>query len=108
MKSVDPKPASPLGQRIGAQETRKLQALRDQKKGVWYGLGLFGIVGWTVVVPALGGAALGAWLDKYHPQSFSWTLTLLLAGLVAGCFTAWGWVAKEDKTMHPPKPKIDD
>ena len=103
-----PKPGSPLGQRIGAQETRKLQALRAQKTSVWYGLGLFGMVGWAVVVPALAGAALGAWLDRRIPQSFSWTLTLLLTGLVTGCFMAWAWVAKEDKTMHPPKSKTDD
>ena len=29
----------------------------------------------------------------------SWTLTLMIVGLVIGCINAWAWVAKEDKEM---------
>lgn len=101
MKPAPPKSASPLGRRIGALETRKLHAQHDQKKGVWYGLGMFGMIGWSVAVPVLVGTALGVWLDRHHPQPFSWTLTLLLAGLAAGCFTAWAWVTSEGH--EPPK-----
>jgi ATP synthase protein I len=46
------------------------------------------------------GAALGLWLDKRHPGTHSWTLALLVAGLVIGCLNAWHWVAKEDKAMQ--------
>lgn len=111
MKPAPPKPASPLGQRIGALETRKLHAQHDQKKGVWYGLGMFGMIGWSVAVPVLVGTALGVWLDRHHPQPFSWTLTLLLVGLVAGCFTAWAWVNSEGHESPknlPNKPLSDD
>lgn len=105
MKPLPDKSGSPLGQRIGALETRKLRARRDQGQGVWYGLGMFGMIGWSVTVPGLVGTALGVWLDRHHPQSFSWTLSLLLAGLVAGCFTAWAWVASEG---HEPAKKLPD
>ena len=42
-----------------------------------------------------GGALLGLWLDRVAPQGFSWTLALLLGGVVVGVFIAWGWVLKE-------------
>jgi ATP synthase protein I len=60
---------------------------------------MMGLIGWSVVLPTLGGAAFGMWVDKRHPGEHSWTLALLVAGLVLGCFNAWHWVAKEDEEM---------
>ena len=40
------------------------------------------------------------WLDHHHPASHPWTLALLMAGLVIGCWNAWHWVAKEEKAMR--------
>jgi ATP synthase protein I len=59
-----------------------------------------GLIGWSVAVPTLAGVMLGAWLDRRHPGSRSWTLMLLMAGLVIGCANAWHWVAQEDKAMR--------
>src|ERR1039458_2163187 len=84
---------------VGAKAARKLQARRNTQ-GVWFGLGMMGLIGWSVVVPTLLGAWLGIWLDKRHPGTHSWTLTLLVIGLVIGCLNAWHWVAKEDKEMR--------
>jgi ATP synthase protein I len=93
----------PFSKTVGEKEKRKLQALHENKRSVWAGLGTFGMVGWSVAVPTLIGAALGAWLDKNYPESISWTLTFLVAGLFIGCFIAWQWIAKEDKMMHQDK-----
>ena len=30
----------------------------------------------------------------------AWTLALLVAGLLIGCWNAWHWVAKEEKAMR--------
>lgn len=84
---------------VTKKEKRKLKALHE-KKGVWFGLGMMGMVGWSVVVPALLGAALGVWLDKRYPESFSWTLTCMIAGLMTGSVIAWYWIDKEDKEMN--------
>ena len=84
---------------ISVKAVRKLKA-RKSTQGVWFGLGMMGLVGWSVVVPTLLGAALGIWLDNHHPGKHPWTLSLLVVGLAVGCLNAWHWVAKEDKAMH--------
>lgn len=89
-----------LVRQIGEKAARKLHAQRQHAPGVWMGLGLMGMVGWSVVVPTLLGAALGLWLDSRYPGGRSWTLALLVAGLTLGCLNAWHWVAKEDQAMH--------
>jgi ATP synthase protein I len=97
-KPLKPKP--PLGQEVGAKAARKLRARRHVTRTVWFGLGMMGLIGWSVVVPTLLGALLGIWLDNRHPGSHSWTLMLLVIGLVIGCLNAWHWVAKEDKAIR--------
>lgn len=89
-----------FGERVGAKASRKLKARRNSSTGVWFGLGMMGLIGWSVVVPTLLGAALGIWLDKVHPGAHSWTLALLVAGLAIGCINAWHWVDKENKAMR--------
>ena len=85
---------------VGEKAARKLKAQRHVTHTVWSGLGMMGLVGWSVVVPTLLGAALGIWLDNRYPGSRSWTLMLLAIGLGLGCFNAWHWVAKEDREIH--------
>ena len=93
---------------VGAKAARKLKARRNSKNGVWFGLGMMGLIGWSVVVPTLLGAALGLWLDKHHSGKHAWTLALLVAGLTIGCLNAWHWVAKEDKAMREEEEDNDE
>ena len=85
---------------VGAKAARKLKARRNSTQGVWLGLGMMGLIGWSVVVPTLLGAAIGIWLDNRQPGSHSWTLMLLVIGLVIGCLNAWHWVTKEEEEMR--------
>jgi ATP synthase protein I len=89
-----------FSRRVGAQAARKLKAQRGVKRSIWSGLGMSGLVGWSVTVPTLIGAALGIWVDKHYPSTFSWTLMLLLLGLIIGCLNAWHWIASEYKDMQ--------
>lgn len=97
-----------FSRKVGAKEARKLKARRDSTRGVWFGLGMMGLIGWSVVVPTLVGVALGIWLDNRHPGSHSWTLTLLVIGMVIGCLNAWHWVSKEDQEMREGQVDDDD
>lgn len=102
------KDATALSREIGAKVVRKLKAQRNPTPGVWFGLGMMGLIGWSVVVPTLLGAALGLWLDRTYPGGRSWTLALLVAGLAIGCFNAWRWVAKEDQAMRKEQEDEDE
>ena len=93
---------------IGAKAARKGRIRRHPPAGVWFGLGMMGLIGWSVTVPTLLGAALGIWLDQHHPGRHAWTLALLVAGLSIGCMNAWHWVAKEDKAMGDEQEDGDD
>lgn len=59
------------------------------------GLGAFGMIGWAIAVPTVGGAFLGLWLNRVAPQDFSWPIALILGGAVIGGMIAWNWVGKE-------------
>jgi len=66
------------------------------------------MIGWSVAIPTLLGAALGIWLDKHYPETFSWVLSFLMIGLITGCIIAWYWVDKEDKQMHQNQDENDE
>lgn len=98
---------TPFSQQVGKKETRKLKARRNVMHTIWFGLGMMGLIGWSVAIPTLMGAALGLWLDKHYPGGRSWALALLVAGLAIGCFNAWHWVVKEDKAMREEQEEND-
>ncbi|MDB5325677.1 MAG: synthase subunit [Phycisphaerales bacterium] len=84
---------------IGGKAARKISA-RQSPEGVWFGLGMMGLIGWSVAVPTVIGAGIGLWIDAHHPGRHAWALALLVAGLMLGCFNAWRWVDGQQKAMH--------
>lgn len=80
--------------KVGTKEARRLKGRRQKEEGLWFGLSVFGIVGWSVVVPTLVGTAAGLWIDANWPSRFSWTLMLLVLGVALGCLNAWYWVKR--------------
>ena len=103
MTDTPPKPRqdqTALAKQVGSKAALKIKAQRNGTPGVWFGLGMMGLIGWSVVVPTLLGAALGLWLDRHYPGGRDWTLALMAAGLAVGCLNAWHWVAKEDAAMR--------
>ncbi len=91
-----------------SKELRKLKQIKKRNKGVWFGLGFIGVVGWLIVIPTVIGIFIGHWLDKKFPQEFSWTLSLLVAGVVGGCLLAWNWIEKENKEIKKEQKDIDE
>jgi ATP synthase protein I len=83
-------------EKIGSREERKMKARRNRDKGVWFGLGMMGMIGWSVAIPTL----IGVWLDIRYPGHISWTLTFLSIGLAVGCSNAWYWVKKGQKNIE--------
>ncbi|MBD3234466.1 MAG: ATP synthase subunit [candidate division Zixibacteria bacterium] len=87
-----------FGEHIGRKAERKLKARREGKlKTIWFGLGMYGMVGWAVAIPTVLMTAIGIWLDVQTESGISWTITGIFVGVVLGSLNAWYWVKKESK-----------
>ena len=89
-----------LGRKISREEERKQRSRAEKKeKSVWFGLGMFGLVGWAVTVPTVILIAIGIWIDKTWKTPYSFTLMFLFIGVVIGCINAWFWIQRERKNV---------
>lgn len=86
-----------LGEQVANRAKRKQRAREKSKRTVWFGLGMFGLVGWSVAIPTIIGIAIGVWLDREWPGRASWTLTFLIIGIALGCLNAWYWIKQESE-----------
>jgi ATP synthase protein I len=95
--------------KIGSKESRRIKGKTRKDETVWFGLGMIGVVGWSVAIPTLIGTAAGLWIDRTWPSRFSWALMLLILGVSVGAVNAWHWVRKAresiirdgDEDSHP-------
>ena len=100
-KTDHPFPASSeFVRQVSAKADRTLRAQKNGEQTVWFGLGMSGLIGWSVAVPTVLGAMMGLWWDNHHPGAHSWTLILLTIGLCVGCANAWHWVDQENKAIQ--------
>lgn len=95
-----------LQKKVAAKQRHKLEARRAGEHTAWFGLGMFGLVGWSVAIPTLVGIAIGVWIDSRWPSRFSWTLMLLFVGIAVGCLNAWWWVQRESREL--PIDRLED
>ncbi len=89
-----------FAEKIGEKERKRLRGKERKKRSLWYGFGLFGLVGWAVMIPTLIGVAVGVWIDSRWPGHISWTLIFMFVGVVLGCLNAWYWVSKERQKIE--------
>ena len=68
---------------VAAKAARKAHARSNPAPGIW-------------------------WLDANFPRSHSWTLALLVAGLVLGCANAWHWVSQQDQAAREESRNDDE
>jgi ATP synthase protein I len=88
-----------FSERVRIREESRLRARKKGGRGIWFGLGTFGLVGWAVAIPTVLGIFVGVWIDVTWPGPYSWTLMLLVAGLGAGCANAWFWLQRERRAI---------
>lgn len=82
---------------VDRKARRKERARKEGDSVLSFGLGTFGLVGWSVMIPTVIGIALGVWLDARYEGQVSWTLTGLLTGIALGCLNAWYWVNRKSR-----------
>lgn len=89
-----------LSREVARKASRRLKARRAGERDLWFWLGMFGMVGWSVAIPTVIGVALGLWADRHWPSGPSWVLTGLTLGILLGCVNAWYWVTRESRNEH--------
>lgn len=80
---------------VDAKRSRSERARREGDRTLRTGWGAFGVVGWSIVVPALAGVGVGMWLDARVGGGIRFTLSLLVLGLVLGMVNVWKWMNTE-------------
>ena len=81
---------------VGEKQARMIRA-RGRRDGLWRSIAIFGSVGWSVAIPTVLGVAAGVWIDSRWPSRFSWTVMLLVVGLILGCINAWKHISGGEK-----------
>jgi ATP synthase protein I len=77
---------------VRTRRERRKRWLLEGEPSLGRHLAQVGVLGWTIVVPALIGMFAGRWLDRRLGTGIFWTGPLLIAGLSLGCCSAWKWM----------------
>lgn len=93
-------PEKELLQKIGRDADQKIKAKKEGKE-IMFGMGVFGVVGFSIAIPTLLGVFLGVFIDNRTESTISYTLTFLFLGLTMGCISAWRWV--KETSQNDPK-----
>ncbi|MGB7988203.1 MAG: AtpZ/AtpI family protein [Candidatus Methylophosphatis roskildensis] len=72
------------------KDVRRLEE-RERAPATWAGIAFYGgTVGLLFVVPIVGGAYLGRWLDSLTAgYSVRWTVSLIVLGIALGAYNAY-------------------
>ena len=97
-----------VSEEVSGDIRRKLRARREGERSIWFGLGMFGLVGWSIALPTILGLVMGIWLDKQLESGLTWTAALLLLGVALGCWNAWRWVQAERPILEKQEDKREE
>jgi ATP synthase protein I len=89
---------SEMEQAVAEKQLRRLRSRQRGTQSAWFGLGMFGVIGWSISVPMVAGIATGLWVDSKFETQQSWTLMLMVLGIGFGCVNAWSWIYRESIT----------
>ena len=72
---------------------------RDREPlGFWHLVAIMSSLGWSLVVPIVGGALLGSYLDRITGREFTWTIGLLFGGVALSLYNLYHILYKETKS----------
>ncbi len=78
-------------------QVRRFKKARREQSGILSQTLFLGTLGLVLVLPIIGGAYLGSWLDNLASgYSMRWTLSLLLLGLLIGIINVYLLIREEE------------
>jgi ATP synthase protein I len=93
-KEPSPSNAERFLAEVKAKTDRRAREADYRDRGFWTGVGVMGLVGWSVILPAVAGAYAGILLDRALELDRIFSGLLAMAGLGLGCWNAWRMVRK--------------
>lgn len=83
-KDPDSTPEQEFRKRV-ARHVQRLKKADDERPTLLAQTVYVGVLGLLLVLPVVGGAYLGLWLDRqFEGYSMRWTLSLIVVGVVVG------------------------
>jgi ATP synthase protein I len=79
--------------RIAAERREALR--KDPEPSLGRRLGQIGVLGWTIVLPALAGLFLGRWLDRTFATGVFFSAPLVMLGAGLGLWLAFKWMSRQ-------------
>jgi len=69
----------------------------DERKGrsLWQTVAVATSLAWNIVVPIVGGALLGRYIDDHVGEEYMWTITLLFGGTFIAFYNLYQMLFKE-------------
>lgn len=81
-----------LRQRL-AEQAQQMEKAERERPTILAQTAYLGVLGLLFILPVVGGAYLGNWLDsKLEGYSMSWTLNLLLLGVLVGAANVYFFI----------------
>ena len=80
---------------LKALAAKQQRSAEDHSQIAWEGIGRFGMVGWSITLPILGGLLLGWFIDNATGHGHFWMTMLFFAGLIFGCISTAYWLFRE-------------
>lgn len=85
----------PIAEASRRAAERREMLRKDGEPSLGRRLGQIGVLGWTIVLPALAGLFLGRWLDKSFSMGVFFSAPLVMIGAGLGLWLAWKWMSRQ-------------
>jgi ATP synthase protein I len=74
---------------------RERELRYDPEPSLGKRLGQIGVLGWIIVLPALGGLFVGRWLDRTMHSGVFFSAPFVMLGAALGLWLAWKWMSRQ-------------
>lgn len=79
------------------KSAKELMEARKEKRSFWRYASVVGAGGWLFVIPVVGGAYLGRYLDKRMGSGILWTAALIVIGIAIGIYNIWYFLIRKSQ-----------
>jgi ATP synthase protein I len=94
-KPLENKRADPVAEAARRAAGRDETSRKSPEPSLGRRFGQIGVLGWMIVLPALGGLFLGRWLDRMLGTGVFFSAPLVMIGAGVGLWLAWRWMSRQ-------------